>query len=423
MNENLRINATRMRADFEALAQIGATGDGGVHRPAFSEAHLAARAWFREQIHKAGLETRVDGAGNHSAFLKCAVPLPYASSVLDKGGDTKTLLLGSHLDSVPYGGRFDGALGVISALEVLRTVKEAGASLSMNLEAIDFTDEEGTLIGLTGSSALAGKLKAEDLQKPRGGRERLVEGMMRAGLTDESMLSAARPAASLGGYLEVHIEQGRRLEKARTNIGIVSSIVGIASLRLVFIGRADHAGTTPMRDRLDAGAGASAFALAVREIVMNDFPDCVVNVGNMVFTPGAFNIVPARVEVSFESRAPTFNEFYQLRKAIFERLEKDAGWHKLLVDIKPGGEHLPTPMSVQAKSACTEACDALGLTHMPLVSYAGHDAQSLADLCPVGMIFVPSVAGASHSPRELTQWEDCVNGANVLLQAALRLAM
>ena len=177
--------------------------------------------------------------------------------------NAQTLLLGSHLDSVPNGGRFDGALGVMAAFEVLRTIKDAGLKLRFDLEAIDFTDEEGTLVGLLGSAALAGQLRPEILQNPRGGRQALIEGMKRAGLSDESMLGAARPKDSLAGYLELHIEQGKRLERAGTNIGIVSAIVGIWSYRLSFIGRADHAGTTTMEDRLDASLGASAFTLAV----------------------------------------------------------------------------------------------------------------------------------------------------------------
>ena len=181
---NLRINSDRMLAAFNELAHsrgLGATGDGGVHRPTFSESHLAARQWFRKQIEKAGLEFRTDGAGNHSAFLAC-------------GDDhAPTLLFGSHLDSVPNGGRFDGALGVMAAFEVLRTIQDAGLKLKVNLEAIDFTDEEGTLVGLLGSAALAGRLHPDLLQNPRGGREALLEGMKRAGLSDESILSAARP--------------------------------------------------------------------------------------------------------------------------------------------------------------------------------------------------------------------------------------
>jgi N-carbamoyl-L-amino-acid hydrolase len=400
-----------MRAAFEALAQIGATGDGGVNRPTFSQAHLAARRWFREQIEASGLEFRTDGAGNHSAFLACGAQ------------GAPALLLGSHLDSVPDGGRFDGALGVMAALEVLRTVKDAGLKLPVHLEAIDFTDEEGTLVGLLGSAALAGQLKPEILESPRGGRTTLVEGMKRAGLSDESTLSARRPQDSLAGYLELHIEQGKRLERLGLQIGIVSAIVGIASYRLTFIGRADHAGTTSMEDRLDASLGASAFTLAARELVMKDFPNCVVNIGQMEFTPGAFNIVPARAKVALEFRAPDEDDFKRLEAALIKLAQREA--RRFGLDLEPDflGKHSPTPMSAEAQRAFSEACDSLGLKHTSLVSGAGHDAQSLAQTCPVGMIFVPSVGGASHSPREFTPWVDCVNGANVLLQTALRFAV
>ncbi|MBI2331204.1 MAG: Zn-dependent hydrolase, partial [Chloroflexi bacterium] len=327
------------------------------------------------------------------------------------------------LDSVPNGGRFDGALGVMAALEVLKTVRENGIRLNVHLEAMDFTDEEGTLVGLLGSAALAGHLTQENLQKPRGGRDKLVEGMNRAGLSDSSMLSAARKKESLAGYLELHIEQGKRLERTKTDIGIVTAIVGIWSYRLSFIGKADHAGSTTMEDRRDASLGASAFTLAAREMVMRDFPNCVVNVGNMDFAPGAFNIVPAQVDVSLEFRSPDEDEFNHLDKALLELAAKESACFGLELKTEFLGKHSPSLMDEKVRSAFAESCDALGLSHMSLPSGAGHDGQSLADLCPVGMIFVPSVDGASHSPREFTKWEDCVNGANVLLQAALRLAM
>ncbi len=355
------------------------------------------------------MEFRTDGAGNHSAFLPCDDP------------NAPTLILGSHLDSVPNGGRFDGALGVMAALEALKTVRENRIKLKVQLEAMDFTDEEGTLVGLLGSAAVAGHLLPENLEKPRGGREKLLDGMARAGLTDASMLSAARKKESLAGYLELHIEQGKRLERAGTNIGIVTAIVGIWSYRLSFIGKADHAGSTTMEDRRDASLGASAFTLMAREMVMRDFPNCVVNVGKMDFAPGAFNIVPAQVDVSLEFRSPDEAEFIRLDQALLKLAGEQAARFGLELRTEFLGTHSPSLMDESVRAAFADSCDALGLTHMPLPSGAGHDGQSLADLCPVGMIFVPSVDGASHSPREFTKWEDCVNGANVLLQAALRL--
>jgi N-carbamoyl-L-amino-acid hydrolase len=406
---SLRINSDRMLDAFNQLAAIGATVDSGVDRPTFSKAHLAARKWFREHIESSGLEFRTDGAGNHSAFLPCDDP------------NAPTLILGSHLDSVPNGGRFDGALGVMAALEALKTVRENRIKLKVQLEAMDFTDEEGTLVGLLGSAAVAGHLLPENLEKPRGGREKLLDGMARAGLTDVSMLNAARKKESLAGYLELHIEQGKRLERAGTKIGIVTAIVGIWSYRLSFIGKADHAGSTTMEDRRDASLGASAFTLMAREMVMRDFPNCVVNVGKMDFAPGAFNIVPAQVDVSLEFRSPDEAEFIRLDQALLKLAGEQAARFGLELRTEFLGTHSPSLMDESVRAAFADSCDALGLTHMPLPSGAGHDGQSLADLCPVGMIFVPSVDGASHSPREFTKWEDCVNGANVLLQAALRL--
>lgn len=406
---SIRINSDRMLDAFNQLASIGATVDSGVDRPTFSKAHLAARKWFREHIESSGLEFRTDGAGNHSAFLPCDDP------------NAPTLILGSHLDSVPNGGRFDGALGVMAALEALKTVRENRIKLKVQLEAMDFTDEEGTLVGLLGSAAVAGHLLPENLEKPRGGREKLLDGMARAGLTDVSMLNAARKKESLAGYLELHIEQGKRLERAGTKIGIVTAIVGIWSYRLSFIGKADHAGSTTMEDRRDASLGASAFTLMAREMVMRDFPNCVVNMGKMDFAPGAFNIVPAQVDVSLEFRSPDEAEFIRLDQALLKLAGEQAARFGLELRTEFLGKHSPSLMDESVRAAFADSCDALGLTHMPLPSGAGHDGQSLSDLCPVGMVFVPSVDGASHSPREFTQWEDCVNGANVLFHAALRL--
>ncbi len=398
---SLRVNPDRMLAAFNQLALIGATSEGGVDRVTFSETHLAARKWFEEEIEKSGLEFRTDGAGNYSAFLSSSAPDGGHHKIPVRGD--QTLLLGSHLDSVPNGGRFDGALGVMAALEVLKTVKESGINLKLNLEAIDFTDEEGTLVGLLGSAALAGHLSQKDLVSPRGGRDKLIEGMARADLSDKSMLNAARPKDSLAGYLELHIEQGKRLERAGMNIGIVSAIVGIWSYCLAFIGRADHAGTTTMDDRLDASLGASAFTLAARELVMKDFLKCVVNAGKMDFAPGAFNIVPERVNVSLEFRSPAEEEFKRLDIALLELARKEAGHFGLELKVEFLGRHSPSMMSDEIQQAYALACDDLGLTHIALTSGAGHDGQSLADMCPVGMIFVPSAGGASHSPREFTK--------------------
>ncbi len=406
----LRVNADRMSAAFIHLASIGATGDGGVSRVTFSEAHLAARKWLQNEIESSGFEFRVDGAGNHSAFLSCGIK------------DAPTLLFGSHLDSVPNGGCFDGALGVMAALEVLRTVKENGSRLKVNLEAIDFTDEEGTHASLLGSSALSGHLHPSDLQNPYSGRENFLAGLARADLSEESILQAGRSKESIAGYLELHIEQGKRLERAGIDIGIVSAIVGYGSYRLSFVGRADHAGSTSMEDRLDAGQGAGAFILATREIVMRDFPNCVANVGKIDFSPGASNIVPACAELLLEFRSSDKDQLSKLDIALMELAHAKAELFGLKLLVEPLGKHMPNLMSANIQQAFQRSCDVLKLSNTVLASGAIHDAQSLVDVCSIGMIFVPSADGASHAPREFTKWDDCVNGANVLLQTVLSLA-
>lgn len=407
--QSLRINEDRFKYDFEALAKIGRTIEGGVHRPALSEAHLLARDWFCERILEAGLEIHRDSAGNHSALLKCGP------------AGAPTLLLGSHLDSVPFGGRFDGALGVLAALEVLRSVSDSGISLRTHLEAIDFTDEEGTLVGLLGSAALAGRLEEYDLANPRGGRAEFLAGLARADLHEAQLGLAARSSAELAGYLELHIEQGPKLMKAGAQIGVVAGIVGICSYKLAFLGRADHAGTTPLTDRLDAALGAASFILGVREIVGQSFRDCVANIGWVRTLPGAFNIVPSRAELHLEMRAPEPGQFQLLEDTLIHMANEEARSYGLNLEVEFLGRHQPTVLSPLAQDAIRQAAMDLGLKTIPLPSGAGHDAQMLAQICPAGMIFIPS-AGGSHSWREFAEWEDCCNGANVLLQAALILA-
>lgn len=407
---HLRINAGRFRANFEALSAIGATPDGGVHRPAFSPAHLEARRWFLATAERAGLEVGVDGAGNHAARLPCGLP------------GAPALLLGSHLDSVPHGGRFDGALGVLAALEVLQTVKEQSLALDTHLEAIDFTDEEGHYANFVGSLGLAGRLRPQHLQTPRGGRAIFESVLSRAGLSTDSLFTAGRDPATLAGYLELHIEQGGRLAERNTSIGVVTGIVGIRSFKVCFQGWADHAGTTPMTQRRDAAQGSSAFTLAVRETVLAHFPGCVATVGNMAFEPGVFNVVPEVVTVSLEFRADDEAMLDEMEAMLGQQAASAAQRFGLDLEFQHLDSTAPTPMHGWVQEACANACRILGLSYAFLPSGAGHDAQCLAAVCPTGMVFVPSVGGASHSAREFTHWQDCVNGANVLLHAALTAA-
>lgn len=410
MSSTLRINADRLLADLTDLARIGATPEGGVHRPALSDADLAARAWLRDRAEAAGLIVRADGAGNLSAILPAGDPA------------APSVLCGSHLDTVPYGGRFDGALGVVAALEALRTVKEAGLKLPVTLEAVSFTDEEGTWSGLFGSRALAGQLHPEDFEQPRGGREAFEARLAAAGLTRESALSARRDPAAIRAWVEVHIEQGTRLEEAAVPVGVVTGIVGIASYWLTFIGRADHAGTTPLDRRLDALRGVVEFVRQSRELVANRFPHGVMNCGAVETRPGAFNIVPERARLALEFRHHDPARLEAMREALLSLALHVVEIEGLQVEVEQVGLHPPAALHRDVIGAVERACEALGLPAVRLPSYAGHDTQVMAGITRAGMFFVPSVGGASHSAREMTREEDCVNAGNVLLHTVLALA-
>ena len=400
----LTIDRDRFHADFDALAGFGATEDGGVDRPAFSPNHQAARRWFAERAEGAGLVVEVDGASNHSAVL--AVP-----------GAEKTLVIGSHLDSVPSGGQFDGAFGVMAALEVLRTVKEAGVQLSVNLMAIDFTDEESHYMEFLGSRAFTGVLSLAELQTPHAAR--LRDAIAGLGMDLEAMANCGRDPNEFAGYLELHIEQGPRLVDTATDIGIVDSIIGLRFHRLVFTGRADHAGTTPMEIRRNAGLGAAAFTMALHELLDAEFTDCVGNVGSMVLESGVTNVVSKEAVVDFEFRFPDENRGDELEAQIRDRARSIADRYDLEFEFIPTGRARSAQMDQALQRTAGEAAERLGLSAVSMNSGAGHDAQIMSVFTPACVIFIPSVGGISHNPAEFSTREDCENGANVLLHTVL----
>jgi N-carbamoyl-L-amino-acid hydrolase len=238
-------------------------------------------------------------------------------------------------------------------------------------------------------------------------------------MTPESILAARRDPKTLAGYLELHIEQGPRLQSTDCQIGIVTGIVGIERYRITFVGRADHAGTVSMQDRQDAAQGAAAFILAGRRIVMRDFPDCVVNTGMLALEPGAMNVVTERARVGLEFRCAQAHDKATLETALLEQAEVIAQECELRLEIEKVDSIEAVQMSETVQHALTTSTERLGLRYHSMPSGAGHDAQVMSRVCQAGMIFVPSIGGVSHSPKESTNWDDCVNGANVLLQTVL----
>ncbi len=407
---NLRIDGDRLYDDFLQLSEIGATPDGGVSRLALSPDDLTARAWFADRIDEAGLIVRDDDAGNLSGMLMSAHP------------GAKTLLIGSHLDSVPNGGRYDGAIGVLAALECLRTIHDANIELPVHLEAISFTDDEGCWRQMFGARALSGTITAEDLTDQIVDNAPFRAAMSRAGIDPRAIYRARRVPNSLAGYLELHIEQSARLFRAGVNVGAVTGIVGRTTYQLTFIGQAGHSGTTDMYKRRDALRGAALFVVRAHDTVRERYGDGIFNVGDISVEPGQFNIIPSRACLYMECRHISEKLLSEMETTLLSIARECAAANGLEVEPQHVS-HIPAAtMAAGVIQTVEDAAESLGLSHVRLFSYSGHSAQVLSRITPTGMIFIPSVDGISHHPKEFTEWGDVVNGANVLLQSILRLA-
>ncbi len=409
--QNLRIQGDRLHDDFLHLSEIGATPEGGISRLALSPEDLAARAWFANRIEEAGLEVRDDDAGNLSGVLKSSHP------------NAKTLLIGSHLDSVPNGGRYDGSIGVLAGLECLRTLREAEVDLPLHLEVISFTDDEGTWHSMFGCRAFAGVLSSDDwMSDQQVDHAPFRAAMTRAGIDPRAIYRAQRKPKTLAGYLELHIEQSARLAQAGVNIGAVTGIVGRTTYRLTFTGQAGHSGTTDMYKRRDALRGAAAFVVRGHDAVRERYGDGIFNVGDIEVEPGAYNIIPSRARLLMECRHIDEKRLGKMETMLLGIARECAASNGL--EVEPTHIiHVPAAtMAAGLIQTIEQSADALGLSHMRLFSYAGHSAQILSPLIPSAMIFIPSVDGISHNPSEFTEWSDVVNGANVLLQTILNVA-
>jgi N-carbamoyl-L-amino-acid hydrolase len=405
----LRINLPRLRRNLEELGEIGSTPDGGVWRSSFSEADMAARRWYVERIAAAGIQHWTDAAGNIYGRV-------------GEGGPA--VLAGSHLDSVPNGGRFDGALGVMAAFECLRTIREQGIRTKLPIEAVAFTDEEGRFGGFVGSFAVIGNLPYEEVQRRRDLRGlALADAMRQVGLDPARIGEARRQASDLKAYIELHIEQGPVLESLGVPIGVVQGIVAGSRTWITFRGRADHAGTTPMAMRKDALLGAAEFSLRARELVLTEGSGTSVGtVGVLEVKPGGSNIVPESAFLTLDLRDISWDVLQRLLERVRLLAQEIAAKWGLEVSVERMRISEPAQMSPALQAVIDEVARDLGHTTHWMNSGAGHDAQVMAKITPAGMIFVPSRQGRSHSPAEFTDWDQIENGANVLLNTLLRVA-
>lgn len=398
----LYIDETALWTDLETLGTIGAVSGGGVTRLAFTEPDRTARGWLAERMQQANLQVRIDAAGNIIGTLAGTAPLP-------------PIAIGSHIDTVPQGGKFDGALGVLAAVHAAEAIVRSGCRLRHPVEVIAFAAEEAVYgAGTLGSLAMTGRWDTAFLTLPTADGRPLGELLREADIEPNTVHRATREPGTFTAFLELHIEQGQVLEASGAEIGIVTGIVGISRFHIDIFGRANHAGTTPMGLRDDALAKAARFIVEL-ERAATALPGAVATVGQLAVTPGAPNIVPGRVTLSVDVRSLDEEHLRSLNAFVEHTVARLDG------QCKQTTYKSPVPCDATLLHHIEAACVHRRLTTLHLPSGAGHDAMCMAALAPTAMIFVPSIGGISHSPDEWTPPVACKNGAEILLDAVLRI--
>jgi hydantoinase/carbamoylase family amidase len=394
---------TGVAAELDELARIGADR-GGVTRIAWSPELAEANRWLVRRLDAAGCQTELDAAGNVVGRFD---------------GDGQAVVVGSHLDTVPRGGRFDGALGVVAALHAVRSLPDVRRR---PVWAVAFNDEEGARFdtSLFGSRAFVGR-NLGDLRDRRDAAGTTLAEAMAAASFEFDRLCEARAIDRIGRFLELHIEQGPVLERAGADIGIVTAITGVVLYRVRLVGQANHAGTTPMAFRRDAFAGAARAALVLRDAARAR-SDLVATVGKITVEPGGANVVPGAATLTVDARSATATGFaviQDLVRGTFERIAVEEG---LEVELEVLSAVEPTDLDAGLRAVLADAAEREGASAVELPSGAGHDTMMLAPHVPAAILFVPSVGGVSHSPDELTSKRHCELGARVLARAVAALA-
>jgi len=400
----VRVNGPRINDRLNALSQFGRNPQGGVSRVAYSEADLQGRKYAMALMKDAGLEVRIDAAGN------------IVGSRPGSDSQLKPLLIGSHIDSVPSGGNYDGDVGSLSAIEVAQVLQEKHITLRHPLEVFIFQDEEG---GTVGSEALSKGLDERHLNLVSQSGKTIREGTQFIGGNPAELASARRQPGSIAGYFELHIEQGGNLEREKIDIGVVEGIVGILHSDVTIEGLANQPSTTPMDQRHDALLSAARFIEKVNQVVTAVPGRQVGTVGRIKVEPGAYNVIPGKVVLGLELRDLDESKFTSLFEQLRGEAERLGQLNQTRFTFTEPVINHPALTDKGFQKLIEESARSLGLTTKLMPSGAGHDAQEIAAIGPVGMIFVPSIGGISHSPREFSRPQDVENGANVLLQTVL----
>ena len=406
------INAGRLRESLESLSQFGRNPEGGVTRVAWTAPDVAARRFVLEKLLPGmDLSVRTDAAGSIFARRE------------GTGKGLPVILFGSHIDSVPKGGNFDGDVGSLAAIEVMRSLFERGIRTRHPLECVIWSNEEGTHYGhgIFGSRAAVGELDAGELEEKDEEGLPIADAVRSVGGDISRIGEARRKPGEIAAYLEMHIEQGGILDKTGVPIGVVEGIVAITRHAVKVTGFANHAGTTPMPERRDALVAAARLVLAVREETVREPGRQVGTVGKLEVRPGAPNIIPGEVNFVLELRDLSLEKITEIFRRIETRGREIARETGTEIVFRRTTVHEPALATPWVRDVIAAEAASLGFKTASLPSGAGHDAQMLARIAPMGMIFVPSVGGISHSPKELTRWEDIANGAAVLYRTILAI--
>lgn len=404
----LQTNHNRFQQRLSDLATIGQLSCGGVRRIAYSPEDLAARQMVITAMAQVDMEITIDAAGNIIGCYSGTQTLP-------------ALAIGSHIDTVPAGGRYDGALGVLAGIEVVATLYEARQRLKHPIEVIVFTDEEGEMIGSKAMAGTAHYTDAEFYQRLDG--TSIQTCLQRIGGDWDQLTTAQRTSQDIAAYLELHVEQGGVLEARECQIGVVQGIVSLQRYIVTITGRPNHAGTTPMDMRQDALYAASLLVAAVHDVAVDIPGDQVATVGYLNVTPNAANIVPGRVDLTIDLRDLSLETIETMVNALQQRAQEIEVATRTQIQLERQHVVEPTLASPRIQETIASVCDSLKLSHYSMPSRAIHDAQEIGRFTQMGMIFVPSQAGVSHAEDEYTSPEQCGQGADVLLQVLLQLAM
>jgi len=409
------IDASRLLRRLDEIAEIGRDANGGITRPGFSVADIAARAYLLEEARTAHVSSRVDAAGN--------ILIQSARESAEPSSD-RTLIIGSHLDTVVNAGRLDGTYGVLAALEVIQTLAEADLETELAVVAAAFANEEGALFPqpFWGSKALAGCLPELPADPRDHDGAALRDALALAGGDLAALPSAVWPAGSVAAYLELHVEQGPVLERGGKQIGIVDGITGRTVLTFQVTGASGHAGTTPMAGRRDALAAAARVILAVEGIASEQQLCRTSTVGWAAAQPNSPNTIAGTVRLIADLRDTAPERLAAAEAQLHRQLGEVARATGVEIRVVAESRSAPADTDLALRAAIADSTRQLGLACQLMPSGAGHDAQILATIAPVGMIFVPSIGGVSHVPEEDTAPGDLISGAQVLLRTAVRVA-